>query len=60
MLSNGQSPVDSRAQLHVKGRWLKALVLKRGDGWEVLLLSAHMDIIHGLRMAAYFFNSYSI
>lgn len=60
LLSNWQLPVDSRAQLHPKDRWLKSLVLKRGDGWEVLLLNTHMGIIHGLRVTAYFFSSCSI
>lgn len=60
LFSNWQSSVDSRAQLHLKDHWLKTLVLKRGDGWEVLLLNTHMDIVHGLRVMAYFFSSYSI
>lgn len=44
LLSSWQSPVGSRAQLHLKDRWLKAPVLKRGDGWEVLLLNTHMGV----------------
>ena len=60
LLSNWQLPVDSRAQLRLKDHWLKALAIKRGDGWEVLLLNTHMDIIHWLRMMAYFFSSYSV
>lgn len=58
LLSNWQSPVDSRAQLHLRDSLLKALVLKREDGWEVLLLNTHMGIVLGLRMMASF-SSYN-
>lgn len=52
-LSEWQSSEDSRAQLPLNDHWLKALVLKRKNGWEALLLNSHRDIIQGLRMLAY-------
>lgn len=52
-LSEWQSSEDSRAQLPLNDHWLKALVLKRKNGWEALLLNSHRDIIQGLRMMAY-------
>lgn len=58
-LSEWQWSMDSRAQLPLKDGWLKALALKRENGWEVLLLNSHRHIIHGLRIMAYFFSSYS-
>lgn len=60
LLSNWQSPRDSRAELHLRDPWLRALVLERGGGCELLLLNTHMDIIHRVRMMVYFFSSYSI